>query len=956
MLINNNIYKFESLKQAKQKPVSSQPFNNVNSNNLLSFQSDKLTETLKAQSLYKINDSKGYKELQTFDVPFYPHLKGKLYQLNNGQQVVIIPKPGPIVLQTTIKAGCLNEPDELRGISHFIEHSLFNGSKKFPGNSFDLKASKMGLETNAETGKELTSYYIRSTFPEEFEESLEMHADMLQNPVFTEKSIEKEKGIVIKEIQEYANDPTNEGSNKGLNKLFNIKSTSNDKILGSEDNIRNLTKEKVTDYYNKWYRPDNMTTFIVGSIKPEKTMQLMQKYFNKPKPNVPIEEPAILKPLTKAKISRTKSSKVNDTTLEVSLPITNNDNLKETICFELLTKLLTDNKNSILSKGFDDIDSETTSFIGNFSRGANNNLFLTIAAILNPGDEKTALKLIQKAFKQLSTKTITPKQLQIAKNKCEQDFLITSETTENLVEHLSKALINFDNLNYYTDKKQLIESITAKDIKQIAQKYLALNKASISFVYPENHGISIYAKQINKGKISFTGNTISSFNIDNVEKKTLPNNVVLAINDDPNAIITTGKIQLQMDKLQQTKPGLSYILGLMLSKDSKNYTEEEFLELQDLNRIELEITPGNYAYQIQLNCPNNKLTTALELVKEKLFNVSFKEETLKKVKKQFILTLNGEDKNVETNADTILYKDHPFGYTKENLINSVKTITLKDVKDYYDIIFKNIKNNIQVTSTITGQISSVPRLKEDITTFFADTFPTMSSFSLFDKSQIPQLTKNAVIVDIEETDQAQIIQKFPLKLENNVKDYVGMQLLNIILGESSTSRLFTDLRENQKLAYSVNSDFTNTEHLNSFSLSIDTSVYDEIERQTVTTFENIEKSIKGFKSNLEKLFNEPVSQEELEAAKKSLHSAMILSTEKSESKTNKVMLYLRTKEGLDYLNQLKQELEKMTPSDIQKIAKKYLENKASVISILSDGDAIMGNQDYIATLGELQFP
>lgn len=953
LLINNNIYKFESLKQGKQKPVSHQTLNTIFSNNVLSFQSDKLTDALKAQGLCKINDSKGYKELQTFDVPFYPHIQGKIYELNNGQQVVIIPKPGPIVLQTTIKAGSLNKPDELRGISHFIEHSLFNGSKKFPGNSFDLKASKMGVETNAETGIELTSYYILSTIPEEFEESLEMHSDMLQNPVFTDQSIEKEKDIVIKEIQEYANEPELEGSNKALNKLFNIKSTSNDLTLGREDNIRNLTKEDVTEYYNKWYRPDNMTTFIIGSVEPEKTMQLMQKHFNKTKPNTPIEKPITLTPLTQAKVSKTKSSKVNNTTLEVLLPITTNDNLKEIMCFELLTKVLTDNKNSILSKEFDGINSFPESLIETFARGANNNLYLTIGASLNDGDEKIALKLIQKAFKQLSTQEITPKQLQIAKNKCENEFSITSETTQDLVQHLSRALINYNNLNYYTDKKQLLQSITAKDIKEIAQKYLALNKASISFVYPKNHGINISAKQINQGPISFTGNVTSSFNINNVKKEVLPNNVVLAINDDPNAIRTTAQIQIQTNELPLMKPGINYILGLMLGKDSKNYTEEKFLEIQDLNNIELELIPGIYSYKIQIDCPKEKLTQALELAKEKLFNVSFKQESLNKVKKEFQLTLNGEGKDAEENGDAKLYKDHPYGYTLDDLKKSIPTITIEELKDYYEALFNN---QTQVTSAITGQISSVPNLKEEITTFFTDTFSTMTPFKIFDKSQISLLTKNTVVVDIEETDQAEIIQKIPFIMEDNVKDFVGMQLFNSILGGNGTSRLFTDLREKQKLAYSVNSGFIDTEHQNHLSLSINTSIYDEVGEELIPTFDNIKNSLEGFKANLQQLFDKPVSKEELEAAKRKMHSELILSSEKSKSKTNKVMLYLRTKESLDYLNQLKQELETITPSDIQKIAKKYLENKPSVISILSDEDAIMANKNYIESLGELKLP
>ena len=131
-----------------------------------------------------------------------------LYKLDNGQTVIIQEvKNNPIVtIDTWIKTGSINETADNNGVSHFLEHLFFKGSKNHAPGEFDKILETKGAITNAATSKDFTHYYI--TIPsKDFDLALEMHSDMLLNPLIPRKELEKERKVVIEEIMKDANSP-----------------------------------------------------------------------------------------------------------------------------------------------------------------------------------------------------------------------------------------------------------------------------------------------------------------------------------------------------------------------------------------------------------------------------------------------------------------------------------------------------------------------------------------------------------------------------------------------------------------------------------------------------------------------------------------------------------------------------------------------------------------------------
>ena len=188
-----------------------------------------------------------YAYLGTIKTPFGDDIY--TYMLKSGQRVAILPREGTTILKTFVDSGSMNENDRIRGISHFIEHNLFNGSEKLAPGQFFKDVTKMGASTNASTDYAQTDYYISSGIMDikDFKQAAMMHADMILRPKFYDEMLEKEKGPVTSEISMINDDVTTVAANEVVRNLFQIKSESKNLVAGSIETVNNLGRDDVVD-------------------------------------------------------------------------------------------------------------------------------------------------------------------------------------------------------------------------------------------------------------------------------------------------------------------------------------------------------------------------------------------------------------------------------------------------------------------------------------------------------------------------------------------------------------------------------------------------------------------------------------------------------------------------------------------------------------------------------------
>ena len=196
------------------------------------------------------------------------------------------------------------------------------------------------------------------------------------------------------------------------------------------------------------------------------------------------------------------------------------------------------------------------------------------------------------------------------------------------------------------------------------------------------------------------------------------------------------------------------------------------------------------------------------------------------------------------------------------------------------------------------------------------------------------LEKDVIKTQVENSGQAKIIQAFKFKQDKSPKEVAKLKVLNSILGGQQSSRLFTDLRETQKLAYSTHSNIDNFGNTGLMILSIGTTT--DNSQDPGATSENVTKSLEGFKKNIEKIKTQPVSEEELKTAKLTIKSNILNMLDTNSGKINKFIDDVAYLNDLNYTNKLLKEIDNVTIEDVQKTANKVFEGHSLTSIVASE--------------------
>lgn len=213
------------------------------------------------------------------------NVKEKVYKekLENGLTVMIIPKQNTnkkYAIIGTHFGSIDNEfvvPEEERkvkipdGVAHFLEHKMFeqeNGT-----NSLDT-LSALGVEANAYTTNDHTAYLFEAT--NNFDEAFKELMNYVQHPYFTDENVEKEKGIIIQEINMYEDDPSSKVYMQALKCMYENNPVRID-IAGSVESVKSINKQILYDCYNTFYNPSNMLLVLCGDFNPEELLEKVKQ-------------------------------------------------------------------------------------------------------------------------------------------------------------------------------------------------------------------------------------------------------------------------------------------------------------------------------------------------------------------------------------------------------------------------------------------------------------------------------------------------------------------------------------------------------------------------------------------------------------------------------------------------------------------------------------------------------
>ncbi|MCT4544170.1 MAG: insulinase family protein [Vallitalea sp.] len=401
----------------------------------------------------------------------------KMKTMDNG--ICVIGEENPyvrsIALGIWIKNGSVDENENNNGISHFIEHMMFKGTNKRTARDIADEMSEVGGRINAFTGKEYMCYYAH-TLDNHIDVALDVLSDMLLNSKISEEDMEKEKGVIIEEINMYEDSPEEIVHDLIQEKAYSGSSLSYN-ILGTKESVNSFTREDVKEYMEKHYIPDNIVISVVGKYDFDEMFDKISSKFSVLKKKDKIDR---VKELGYKKCFVTKDKDIEQVHLCMSFPSVNYLS-KDIYILSILNAILGGGINSRL---FQSIREEKGLAYSIYSYAETYNItgMMNIYAASNPTQIEEVIKAAMEEINLLLEKGIDIKELNKAKEQLKSNLIIGFENMNSRMSGYGKIKLMLDKIK---SQDEIIEGINAVDLDgflRFARETFNYDKMSISLV------------------------------------------------------------------------------------------------------------------------------------------------------------------------------------------------------------------------------------------------------------------------------------------------------------------------------------------------------------------------------------------------------------------------------------------------------------------------------------------
>ncbi len=408
----------------------------------------------------------------------------KIKKYDNGLRLLQIPSQDTkaVTILFLFGVGSRYESAEINGISHFIEHMMFKGTKKRP-TTLDIsrELDSVGAEFNAMTAKDYTGYYIKID-AEKADLATDILSDMLLNTRFDARELNRERGVIIEEINMYKDNPLMHLETVFEESVFKGNSMARD-VAGPVQVIKKVSRKQMVDYYHDHYRPDNLVIAVSGKIKKELIASLERKYIAK------VKKGKGNKSEFKNFIDKQKSPRVAlqyKSTKQVQMALgfpTFGYQDDDRYALHLLSIVLGGNMSSRLfisvreRKGL----AYFVRAYPNFYEDAGNFL---VHAGLDKSRLPEALKIIQTELKKIKNNGITADELKKARDYLRGKLTLQLEDSSVKAEYYAKQELLQGGLMSLEEKLKNYDKVTVKQIKEIATKYFIREKLNLAVIGP----------------------------------------------------------------------------------------------------------------------------------------------------------------------------------------------------------------------------------------------------------------------------------------------------------------------------------------------------------------------------------------------------------------------------------------------------------------------------------------
>lgn len=853
-------------------------------------------------------------------------------QLSNGLDIFVMENhAAPLVyIEVALKAGAIKQSYETAGLFHLYEHILFKGNSKYKtAEEVQCALRDFGISSwNGSTGDEYVNYYF--TIPSNLiEEGLEFWAYALQEPLIDEDELEKEKKVVISEINGDLAMPGKQLS-QAINKYLFPKAPWQLDPAGFQENIEKCSRDDLLKIKNTYYTPNNAAIFIGGDVDKNLAVQLVEKYYGKWEAAiVPSHTDQLEKPFTQPKYIVQQDPGMSPQTTQIMMIYTGPNSGTDTaatyaadVWGNLLsnpenkfTKRLCKDKNLklpgpdyLMAWYYTKLASGRINFMAAFNHSDNvvdlaDYFYKTIAKDEIPQMIKNKNYFSKKEYENI--------------HKASKDGeLISHETAKGFLSELRFWWASAPKDYFFTYHDNL-EKITPTDIGNFLQEYVVENHPLIVVkVHP-----SVYEKQ----KESFTKAGYTNITMENafywndnrnttdkyhneIEILTLDNNIPIYIQQNQNNSIDNLRIFVlggaaanAMD--ENNIEGIEGLLFDMMANGSKKYDNEKLIQLLHDKSASISGYSRNDFSQLQLNCLNHYFDELLPVFLDLFLNPKYDKKQLEN------LIVNYESTNARDLEDpeallnkTVkdnLFNNHPYGDSAYPTNESIKLIN----KKAFNLHHKKMLNASRIIVVAAGNFD-IPDLYAKLNTSLGQ-LPILP----FNLPEIADVKIPPVDI-VEECDSAkgtafkEIIFSYP-KLSS--PDFYAAELCRIMFNEV----LFNIVREKNGTCYSIGCGYLGTKITKGYLHGSNINNIDNFDR-------SVDEAFQYFQSlPLEKIENR------LKGYKNTYINAQYSNQFTNSGLSSALAYYILFYNDYTELEKLEEKVMAVTPEDIKNVFKKY---------------------------------
>ncbi len=853
------------------------------------------------------------------------------YILENGVEVVLknTTFSDTVTMQVWVGVGSVHENDAERGMSHYLEHMLFKGTKKYGPGEIASTVEMCGGEINAYTTFDNTVYYLTLN-SDHAHDGLDLLFEAVAHSKIDETEFNREKEVILEEIRRSNDSPGSKVGRRVFELAFHDTQAALP-IIGSSQSVSAFTRDQVFNYYKKWYVPNNMRIIVVGKFHEQEMLDLISTTFGGLKK---AQLPFVFNPLEiyenrKPNVENKGDKKVSvlkgdfkQTRLEIVFPAPYLEH-PDTMALDIASFALGTGEMGRLTRRLRDELGLVSSIGASVFSPVFGGIF-EFSALLEEKDLVPTLQAIEDELTQfLTDKPITDEELARARATLRVDRIYRDETVDGQARSIGFGLKTKLRMHFDAVSMAMMEGITRSEIHGAAKRWLSLDNARIVVLVNDDSKLKnadlegVLKKSATKLVPTYFGAVLEEAEKDSqdVKRFKITNGITLLTKQNTNIPLFTlvGASRGGIREEERKEAGVYNFLAGMLATATKSMDFDEFVGTVEAHGASLEGFSGKDSFGIHAQCAIDDFQIFLPMVIKSLLEPVFPEEQFDSLKREISQALIRQKDSPSSvcfrRLQEMIYGDRSYSWPVAGLEDTVQKITPDSLMKFYETCALGRDWVFSVVSPFDHETTH--SIMEPFLKQLAD-----KKQSKPNKPEMAPLDIRDVKVErlVMEREQSHIAVGFQ-GLTWGHSDRPALDVLINVLGGHG-GRLFRELRDKESFAYTVSP---------IISYGCESGI---VGAYIACAPAKSELALKRLLEEIQKIVDHPPEAIELKRSVNYIVGSHAMGLQKCDSQASTMALMELYGYGFDDFKSYPDRIKKVTAAEVQKVAKKVFTDKA----------------------------